>query len=39
MSENAMTELTDDQLSFEVRAAFGAGEAPQWKQYDGFAIA
>jgi hypothetical protein len=25
MSENAMTELTDDQLSFEVRAAFGAG--------------
>ena len=25
MSENAMTELTDDQLGFEVRAAFGAG--------------
>jgi hypothetical protein len=25
VSENKMTELTDDQLAFEVRAAFGAG--------------
>jgi hypothetical protein len=25
MSEDAIRELTDDQLSFEVRAAFGAG--------------
>jgi hypothetical protein len=25
MSENPMTEFTDDQLSFEVRAALGAG--------------
>jgi hypothetical protein len=25
MSENKMTELSDDQLAFEVRAVFGAG--------------
>ncbi len=25
MPENAMTELTDDQLNFEVRGSFGAG--------------